>query len=149
MRFSILISTGFAASSLAGCQTINDVAKSVTGPESARDAQVDASVPGAAAAPSAPNMAAAGTAKLSGGLSGMTADGLRAAWGEPVLRRNETDSELWQYGGAGCALLVYLYPGAGNAMTVSHAEAVPGGTDEAAIAACAKAAGKPPLKPIS
>jgi hypothetical protein len=79
----------------------------------------------------------------------MTSDGLRAAWGEPSMKRTETGAELWQYGGNSCTLLVYLYPGAGDVLTVSRAEALPGGTDDAAVSACAKAAGKPPLKPIS
>jgi hypothetical protein len=75
----------------------------------------------------------------------MTGDALRSAWGEPTLKRSEPGAELWQYGGTGgCTLLVYLYAG-----TITHAEAVPGGADEAAVAACAKASGKPPLKPIS
>ena len=46
-------------------------------------------------------------------------------------------------------MLVYLYPSSSGTMTVSHAEAVPGGSDEAAIDACAKAAGKPAIKPVS
>ena len=83
-------------------------------------------------------------------LSGMSGDTLRSLWGEPTLKRAETGAELWQYSGqGGCTLLVYLYSSAGSAMIVSHAEASPGGADEAAIAACAKASGKPPLKPIS
>lgn len=82
---------------------------------------------------------------------GMSGETLRALWGEPSLKRTETGAEMWQYGGGGatCTLLVYLYPSAANTLAVTHAEAVPGGADEATIAACAKAAGKPPLKPIS
>ena len=81
---------------------------------------------------------------------GMTGDALRDAWGEPSIKRTENGAELWQYGsGRSCTLLVYLYPNSSSAMAVSHAEALPGGTDEAALATCAKAAGKPPLKPIS
>jgi hypothetical protein len=66
------------------------------------------------------------------------------------LKRAEAGAELWQYGGRGnCTLLVYFYANAASVMTVTHAEAVPGGSDEAVVANCAKAAGKPPLKPIS
>ena len=69
--------------------------------------------------------------------------------GEPSLKRKDLGSELWQYAGKGCTLLIYLYPSSGGGMTVSHAEAVPGGSDDAAIDACAKAAGKPSIKPVS
>ena len=83
-------------------------------------------------------------------LVGMTGEALQSAWGEPSLRRTEAGAEMWQYGGQGtCTLLVYFYATASSVMTVTHAEAVPGGSDEAALANCAKAAGKPPLKPIS
>lgn len=148
MRFGVLISVALLANSIAGCQTINDVANSVTGPGSVNNTQPEASAPDIVAAPTGPAATEPRTAALSGGLAGMTADALRAAWGEPVLKRAESGSELWQYGGPDCSLLLYLYPGVGSAMTVSHAEAVPGGADEAAISACAKAAGKPSLKPI-
>ena len=147
MRFSVLISVAIVAGSTAGCQTIGDIADSVTEP--ARAPKSDASAPAVATAPTGPGAAEPRADMVSGGLSGMSADRLRAAWGEPVLKRQETGSELWQYGGPGCAVLIYLYPGSGSTMIVSHAEAVPGGADEAAVAACAKAAGKPSLKPVS
>jgi hypothetical protein len=85
------------------------------------------------------------------GLIGMTADALKSFWGEPPLRRKEAGAEMWQYGGGGtCTLLVYLYANsASNVMTVTHAEAMPGGSDDASIAACEKSARMPPLKPIS
>ena len=149
MRGSCAISMALLAGLVAGCQTMSDVANSVTGSERASTPQPVPSAPQVAAIPSNPTAAGARSGANGGGLSGMTADGLRAAWGEPTLKRAETGGELWQYGGSTCAVLVYLYPGSGRAMTVSHAEAVPGGTDEAAIAACAKAAGKPSVKPIS
>jgi len=101
--------------------------------------------------PVTPATATTGTLTSSsraGRLAGMTSEALRSAWGEPALKRTENGAELWQYGGGGCAVLVYFYP-AGTTWTVSHAEAVPGGADETAIDACAKAAGKPPLKPTS
>jgi hypothetical protein len=80
----------------------------------------------------------------------MSGDALRAAWGEPSLKRSETGAEMWQYGGQGnCTLLIYLYVNASSVMTVTHAEAVPGGSSDSVVADCAKAAGKPPLKPIS
>ncbi|MBP6011747.1 MAG: hypothetical protein KBA31_05925 [Alphaproteobacteria bacterium] len=132
------------AVSLAGCQTMNDVASVVTGPSKDEAAPIAPAV----AAPSVTTVTAAPAS--SGGLVGMDSDALRSAWGDPSLKRTESGAELWQYGsGRSCTLLVYFYPGAAGAMTVSHAEALPGGTDEAALATCAKAAGKPSLKPIS
>lgn len=119
---------------LAGCQALNDVVGSGSSRESA--------TPTTAAAP-AP--APAGGPISTGGLRGMSADALRSAWGEPSLKRAETGVEMWQYAGTGnCTLLVYVYSGA-----VTHAEAVPGGTSEQAVEACARASGKPSLKPVS
>lgn len=128
-----------AALSLVGCQTVNDL----TGGSSAPVEAPKTALPAPAPMPAAPVAPATG-------MIGMTADALRAAWGDPSLKRNETGAELWQYGdGGNCTLLVYLYANASNVMTVTYAEAVPGGSDEAVVAACAKTAGKPPLKPIS
>ena len=133
-----------AALLLAGCQTMSDVAGVVTGPPS-KEAE-----PAVAPPPAASIAAPASGAARASGMAGMMGDALREAWGEPSLKRVENGAELWQYGsGRTCTLLVYLYPNAANAMTVSHAEALPGGSDETALARCAKAAGKPPLKPIS
>ena len=124
---------------LAGCQTMGLSGDTPSEPAAA------ASTPApTAAAPAAPAATAA-----SNGIVGMTGEALQAAWGEPSLKRTETGTEMWQYGGRGnCTLLVYFYANASSVMTVKHAEAVPGGADEAAIANCAKAAGKPSLKPI-
>jgi hypothetical protein len=74
-----------------------------------------------------------------------------ALWGEPVLRRKDIGSELWTYnkGGATCSVLLYLYPGSDGRMTVKRSEAVPGGSDESAIDACAKTNNLPSLKPVS
>lgn len=132
---------GLAALSLSACQTVSDM----TGGSSAPADEPAVTAPAVTQPSAAPSSAAP-----SGGLIGMTADALRAAWGEPSLKRNETGTEFWQYGGRGtCTLLVYFYANASSVMTVTHAEALPGGTDETAIASCAKAAGKPPVKPIS
>lgn len=82
-------------------------------------------------------------------MTGTSSEALLAAWGEPTLKRADNGVELWQYRATSCTLLLYLYPGAGGSWTISHAEAVPGGADETAIQNCAKAAGKPLLKPVS
>ncbi|MCE9524139.1 MAG: hypothetical protein K8S25_17105 [Alphaproteobacteria bacterium] len=145
MRFQTTLALGLSVFGVAGCQTLNDVTSSVTGNDDRKSpdvVQAPAVVGGQTAAPTK-------SAAVVGGLVGQSATGLRAAWGEPTIKRHEANAELWQYGGASCTLLVYLYPGASDALTVSHAEAVPGGADEAAVEACAKAAGKPSLKPIS
>lgn len=137
MRFTPACATAIAAIVLSGCQTLNDVVGSSP-----------AAPPAPAEAPTtvAPLMApSTGGAISTSGLAGMSADGLRSAWGEPTLKRTETGAELWQYSGTGgCTLLVYVYSGA-----VTHAEAVPGGASDTAVSACAKAAGKPSLRPVS
>jgi len=143
MRPLVISTVTVAAMAIAGCQTLGDVVG--VGSKSRDDNQA------AAAQPSAQTAArTGGQVSASATLTGMTADNLRSLWGEPTLKRSEPGAELWQYGGSGgCTLLIYLYPGADEAMTVSQAEALPGGADETAIAACAKAAGKPPLVPVS
>ena len=145
MRYiALLVSTA----ALAGCQTVNSTWSSITSPDAPASTQPPQEPPPSSApqtamvAPSAPR----GTP---GTLKGQSSDALQALWGEPSLKRKDLGSELWQYAGKGCTLLIYLYPSSGGAMTVSHAEAVPGGSDDAAIDACAKAAGKPSIKPMS
>lgn len=124
---------------LSGCQTISDVTGGGGSSSTSAPPAAATMTPSAPASSGAPNASA-----------GITSDRLRDLWGEPTLKRNETGAELWQYAGSGnCTLLVYLYPGPGSTMTVTHAEALPGGAGEEAVNACARAAGKPPLKPIS
>ena len=145
MRLKTAMALGLAVFFTGGCQTLNDVTGAVTGSDDRKSpdvVQAPAALDGQAIAPTRPTA-------TSGALVGLSAAGLRSAWGEPTLKRHEANAELWQYGGSSCTLLVYLYPGASDALTVSHAEAVPGGADEPAVNACAKAAGKPHLKPIS
>jgi hypothetical protein len=127
-----------AAALLGGCQTINSVVGPSPSDAPKAEENLVAPTPDAAPAPGAP-------ISTSGPIMGLSADRLRSLWGEPTLKRAETGAELWQYSGTGgCTLLVYVYSGA-----VTHAEAVPGGANEAAIDACAKASGKPPLRPMS
>lgn len=145
MRASMRLAAILAAGALGACQTMSDVASVVTGGPGEQAKPPAEAVRPAAATETAP------AAPVTGSLMGMSGETLRALWGEPSLKRTETGAEMWQYGGgsATCTLLVYLYPSAANTLAVTHAEAVPGGADEATVAACAKAAGKPPLKPIS
>lgn len=138
------ISFALAALALGGCQTI--------GLSSSGDAASSDEIAMATPPMQAPPTVTPSPAPYAGtGLVGMTADTLKSLWGEPALARKEAGAEMWQYGGQGrCTLLVYLYANGGaSVMTVTHAEAVPGGSDEAAIAACAKSAGMPPVKPVS
>jgi hypothetical protein len=146
MRLRSAMCAAGLAIALAGCQTLNDIGSSITSSD-----KREAPQPPAPATTDAPAAPAAGSARVASGsgFAGMSAEALRSAWGEPTLKRNDTGAELWQYGSSSCTLLVYLYPDTANTMTVSRAEAVPGGADENAVTACAKAAGKPPLKPIS
>lgn len=139
MRSFTVLCLAFAAGALSGCQTINSVVGPSTDERPKAEENLMAPPP-----PSAP-ASSGGAITTSGAIAGMGADRLRSLWGEPTLKRAETGAELWQYSGTGgCTLLIYVYGGA-----VTHAEALPGGADEAAIDACAKASGKPPLKPIS
>ncbi|MBI1211482.1 MAG: hypothetical protein GC190_08465 [Alphaproteobacteria bacterium] len=140
MRYCALLLVAIA---LAGCQTVNSTWSSITSSGSSSTAEPSADTGQTAM------VAPATSTGTPSSLKGQTSDSLHALWGEPSLKRKDLGSELWQYAGQGCTLLIYLYPSAGGTMTVSHAEAVPGGSDDAAIDACAKAAGKPPIKPMS
>lgn len=137
-----------ATAALAGCQTVNSTWSSITSQDAPASTQPAQEQP----PPSAPQTAMVTPSSprgTPGTLKGQTSEALQALWGEPSLKRKDLGSELWQYAGKGCTLLIYLYPSSGGGMTVSHAEAVPGGSDDAAIDACAKAAGKPSIKPVS
>lgn len=144
MKNAFVIAAAFA---LAGCQTVNSALDTI-GAGGGTQAEVQGSAP-PPPAESQLAMVAPSRQPGSGALAGQSADAMLSLWGEPSLKRKDLGAELWQYTSKSCTLLVYLYPNAAGAMTVSHAEAVPGGTDEAALTACAKAAGRPSPKPIS
>jgi hypothetical protein len=117
-----------------GCQTLNEFTGRTTPalPEAA---------PAAATEPRPEIAAPAPRTEETSSLAGLDAARLLQIWGEPTVRRREAGAELWTYGKprAGCTVLVYLYPGAGGAMTVTRSEALPGGTGSAAVSACARA----------
>ena len=138
-KFALLIATVL----LAGCQTVNNTWGSISG---SPDAPKEQAPPPAAEPKPATRTAMAPAPATS--LKGQSGEGLQALWGEPSLKRKDLGSELWQYSGKGCSVLIYLYP-ANGVLTVNHVEAVPGGQGEDAIGACAKAIGKPPFKPTS
>jgi hypothetical protein len=125
---------------LTGCQTIDDV----TGNDASRAPTEQDRPQMTAPSPAAPASAAANSS-----LTGMGAERLLSLWGEPALRRKDIGSEIWQFGNGKCSVLVYVYPTAQGPLTVSHAEAVPGGRDEASISNCAKSNGLPSLGPVS
>jgi hypothetical protein len=141
-KFVLLAATAL----LAGCQTVNSTWSSVTSPDTS---QASRPAEPQTATPSAPQTAMVAPRGAPNSLKGQTGEALQSLWGEPSLKRKDLGSELWQYAGKGCTLLVYLYPASGGTLTVNHAEAVPGGADDAAIDACAKAAGKASIKPVS
>jgi hypothetical protein len=146
MRYVALLLVTVA---LAGCQTVNSTWSSITSSDMHSDSRP--SEQPSATPPAGPQtaMVAPTTPPAPGSLKGQTSEALHALWGEPSLKRKDLGSELWQYAGKGCTVLVYLYPSGSGTLTVSHAEAVPGGSDQDAIDACAKAAGKPPIRPVS
>ncbi len=139
-----LMAVIIACNLLAGCQTIGNLTSMGSMPP-------DAVASPALAAPVVADEASAAGVKNEVALSGMSAETLRGYWGEPTLKRRDVGSELWQYGtGKGqCSVLLYFYPAPGGVLTVSHAEAVPGGPDPVAIAKCAAANQLPSLKPVS
>ena len=141
-KFALLL----AGVALAGCQTVSSTWNGITSPDT--PSSTPAPSPPAAPPPAQSAMVKPSTAPMTS-LNGQSGEALQALWGEPSLKRKDLGSELWQYAGKGCTVLVYLYPSNAGVLTVSHAEAVPGGKGDEAIAACAKAAGKPPLKPMS
>ncbi len=130
---------------LAGCQTVNNTWSSIASPDAPAREQTSAPPP----TPTPPVQTAMTVPTAPTTLKGQSGEALQALWGEPSLKRKDLGSELWQYAGKGCTVLVYLYPASNGVLTVNHAEAVPGGAGETAIADCAKAAGKPPIKPMS
>src|SRR5882757_5491351 len=129
-KLALLIATVL----LAGCQTVSSTWSSISSPDSSAS---QAPAPQSAlVAPPAQSAMAVPTAPITS-LKGQSAEALQAMWGEPSLKRKDLGSELWQYAGKGCTMLIYLYPSSGGVMTVSRAEAVPSGTGDAAIAECA------------
>jgi len=83
---------------------------------------------------------------------GATAEGLRAALGEPLLRRHEGTAEIWLYTGGGCQLDVVFY-GSEAAARVAHIQARAGGIQQRSEASCLRdlsaqaAAAVPPPSP--
>lgn len=129
---------------LGACQTLS----SLTG-SAPQSATAPTPVPVVADTGPRPPAPPAG-ARAGVGLQGLDAARLLSLWGEPRLRRKEQGAELWTWSvpGARCTLLVHLYPGPGGGLAVMRGEALPGGTDDGAIAACARANRLPAPQPV-
>jgi hypothetical protein len=69
------------------------------------------------------------------GFIGATPEALRAALGEPLLRRNEGPAEIWLYAGGGCQLDVVFYATETGAR-VAHIQARAGGIAQRSEASC-------------
>jgi len=69
------------------------------------------------------------------GLTGLSADHLRGAFGVPAFTRKESGSEMWRYDGANCRAFFFLYPN-GTGQIVRHVETLPRGKDIAADVSC-------------
>ena len=68
-------------------------------------------------------------------LLGASPEAVRAALGEPVLRREEGPAEVWLYTGGGCQLDIVLYPGEAG-QRVAHVQARAGGLAQRTEASC-------------
>lgn len=68
-------------------------------------------------------------------LLGATPEALRAALGEPMLRRAEGPAQIWLYSGGGCQLDIVLYAGA-SGPRVAHIQARAGGLAQRSEASC-------------
>lgn len=84
-------------------------------------------------------------------LLGATPEAVRAALGEPTLRRSEGPAQVWLYSGGGCQLDIVLYAGA-SGPRVAHVQARAGGLAQRSEASClrdisAQAAHPPPVAP--
>jgi hypothetical protein len=99
--------------------------------------------PRAAAPATHPNHAAT--------LLGATPEAVRAALGEPMLRRAEGPAQVWLYSGGGCQLDIVLYAGEAGPR-VAHIQARAGGLAQRSEASClrdisAQAANPRPVPP--
>jgi hypothetical protein len=68
-------------------------------------------------------------------LLGASPDAVRAALGEPMLRRNEGPAQVWLYSGGGCQLDIVLYTGEAGPR-VAHVQARAGGLAQRSEASC-------------
>jgi len=68
-------------------------------------------------------------------LLGASPEAVRAALGEPLLRRSEGQAQVWLYSGGGCQVDIVLYP-ADSGPRVAHVQARAGGLTQRTEASC-------------
>ncbi len=64
-----------------------------------------------------------GPAPTSQSMMGKDASAIENLLGAPTLLREEVGAQIWQYAGAHCVLLLYLYEDGGKLYRVAHMEA--------------------------
>ena len=98
-------------------------------------ARPPAEAPSAAAGPAGTTNTLTNIPWHASALLGATPEAVRAALGEPMLRREEGPAEVWLYTGGGCQLDIVLYPGEAG-QRVAHVQARAGGITQRTEAAC-------------
>ncbi|MDB5413231.1 MAG: hypothetical protein JWR10_1566 [Rubritepida sp.] len=73
--------------------------------------------------------------RMASSLMGASPEAVRAALGEPLLRREEGMAEIWLYAGGGCQLDIVLYPSEAGPR-VAHVQARAGGLAQRTEASC-------------
>ncbi|TCH96839.1 hypothetical protein EJV46_19925 [Roseococcus sp. SYP-B2431] len=91
-------------------------------------------VPGRMAGPAAARRPAPAP-RMASALLGASPAAVRAALGEPILRREEGPAEVWLYAGGGCQLDIVMYPSEAGPR-VAHVQARAGGLAQRTEASC-------------
>lgn len=89
-------------------------------------------VPGRLAGPAAPLRT---TPNAASALLGASPESVRAALGEPMLRRSEGPAQVWLYTGGGCQLDIVMYPSEAGPR-VAHVQARAGGLAQRTESSC-------------
>ena len=66
---------------------------------------------------------------------GLSADAMRATFGQPAFVRKDGETEFWRYNGAACRAFFFLYK-QNSILTVGHVETIPRGAAIAADNGC-------------
>lgn len=92
-------------------------------------------VPGRIAGPASTAPRPVPAPHVASALLGASPAAVRAALGEPMLRREEGPAEVWLYAGGGCQLDIVMYPSAAGPR-VAHVQARAGGLAQRTEASC-------------
>lgn len=92
-------------------------------------------VPGRMTGPAATAPRPVPAPRVVSALLGASPDTVRAALGDPVLRRTEGPAEVWLYAGGGCQLDIVMYPSEAGPR-VAHVQARAGGLAQRTEASC-------------